>query len=104
MRADKVIDDSSLMQLDVRGIKEEEIGNLEKCGAGKIKGQAEVDALKETPAHACDSGSWRGDLWFPHGTLLLHSLAGMAWWSVCVWIVCCFAILTEMIQSHHLLH
>ena len=35
-------------------------------------------------------GSWRGYLWFPHGTLLLHSLAGMAWWSGCL--VCCFAI------------
>ena len=41
--------DSSLMQLDVdlgfEGMKEE-IGNLEKCGAGKVIGQAEVDALK----------------------------------------------------------
>ena len=28
---------------------------------------------------------------FPHGTLLLHSLAGMAWWSGC-FLICCFAI------------
>jgi hypothetical protein len=38
------------MQLDVdlgfEGMKEE-IGNLEKCGAGKVIGQAEVDALKK---------------------------------------------------------
>ena len=48
-KPDEVIDDSSLMQLDVdlgfEGMKEE-IGNLEKCGAGKVTGQAEVDALK----------------------------------------------------------
>ena len=45
-----------------------------------------------------------GDPWFPHGTLLLHSLAGMAWWSgLFFWFVCCFAIPTEMIQSYHLL-
>ena len=49
-KPDEVIDDSSLMQLDVdlgfEGMKEE-IGNLEKCGAGKVIGQAEVDALKK---------------------------------------------------------
>ena len=48
-KPDEVIDDSSLMQLDVdlgfEGMKEE-IGNLEKCGAGRVIGQAEVDALK----------------------------------------------------------
>ena len=46
-KPDEVIDDSSLMQLDVdlgfEGMKEE-IGNLEKCGAGRVIGQAEVDA------------------------------------------------------------
>ena len=49
-KPDEVIDDSSLMQLDVdlgfEGMKEE-IGNLEKCGAGRVIGQAEVDALKK---------------------------------------------------------
>ena len=49
-KPDEVIDDSSLMQLDVdlgfEGMKEE-IGNLEKCGAGKVIGQAEVDALNK---------------------------------------------------------
>ena len=49
-KPDEVIDDSSLMQLDVdlgfEGMKEE-IGNLQKCGAGKVIGQAEVDALKK---------------------------------------------------------
>ena len=48
-KPDEVADDSSLMQLDVdlgfEGMKEE-IGNLEKCGAGRVIGQAEVDALK----------------------------------------------------------
>ena len=50
VETDEVIDDSSLMQLDVdlgfEGMKEE-IGNLEKCGAGRVIGQAEVDALKK---------------------------------------------------------
>ena len=32
--------------LGFEGMKEE-IGNLEKCGAGKVIGQAEVDALKK---------------------------------------------------------
>ena len=45
-----MIDDSSLMQLNAdlgfEGMKEE-IANLEKCGAGKVIGQAEVDALKK---------------------------------------------------------
>jgi hypothetical protein len=49
-KPDEVIDDSPLMQLDVdlgfEGMKEE-IGNLEKCGAGRVIGQAEVDALKK---------------------------------------------------------
>ena len=53
----------------------------------------------------CDLGDpGGGDPWFPHGTLLLHSLAGMAWWSGCV---VCFVALpyhTEMIQGYHLLH
>eukprot|EP00435_Cladocopium_sp_Y103_P063633 s14_g25.t1 len=48
-KPDEVIDDSSLMQLDANlgfeGMKEE-IGNLEKCGAGKVIGQAD-DALKK---------------------------------------------------------
>eukprot|EP00435_Cladocopium_sp_Y103_P006580 s1858_g2.t1 len=48
-KPDEVIDDSSLMQLDAdlvfEGMKEE-IGNLQKCGAGKVTGQAELDALK----------------------------------------------------------
>ena len=34
------------MDLGFEGMKEE-IGNLEKCGAGKVIGQAEVDALKK---------------------------------------------------------
>ena len=42
-KPDEVIDDNSLMELDVdlgfEGMKEE-IGNLEKCGAGKVVGQA----------------------------------------------------------------
>ena len=45
-----MIDDSSLMQLNAdlgfEGMKEE-IANLEKCGAGKVIGQSEVDALKK---------------------------------------------------------
>ena len=49
-KSDEVIDDSSLMQLNAdlgfEGMKEE-IANLEKCGAGKVIGQAEVDALKK---------------------------------------------------------
>ena len=49
-KPDEVIDDSSLMQLNAdlgfEGMKEE-IANLEKCGAGKVIGQAEVDALKK---------------------------------------------------------
>ena len=41
----------------------------------------------------CDLGDpGGGDPWFPHGTLLLHSLAGMAWWSGCLVLICCFAI------------
>ena len=55
-KPDEVIDDSSLMQLDVdlgfEGMKEE-IGNLEKCGAGKVIGQAEVDALKKKHPLMC---------------------------------------------------
>ena len=54
----------------------------------------------------CDLGDpGGGDPWFPHGTLLLHSLAGMAWWSGCFCLV--FVVLpyhTEMIQGYHLLH
>ena len=49
-KPDEVIDDSSLMQLNAdlgfEGMKEE-TANLEKCGAGKVIGQAEVDALKK---------------------------------------------------------
>ena len=49
-KPDEVIDDSSLMQLNAdlgfEGMKEE-IANLEKCGAGKVIGQSEVDALKK---------------------------------------------------------
>ena len=49
-KPDEVIDDSSFMQLNAdlgfEGMKEE-IANLEKCGAGKVIGQAEVDALKK---------------------------------------------------------
>ena len=49
-KPDEVIDDSSLMQLNAdlgfEGVKEES-ANLEKCGAGKVIGQAEVDALKK---------------------------------------------------------
>ena len=49
-KPDEVIDDSSLMQLNAdlgfEGMKEE-IANLEKCGAGKVIGQAEVEALKK---------------------------------------------------------
>ena len=45
-----MIDDSSFMQLNTdlgfEGMKEE-IANLEKCGAGKVIGQSEVDALKK---------------------------------------------------------
>ena len=54
----------------------------------------------------CDLGDpGGGDPWFPHGTLLLHSLAGMAWWSG--WFFVCLVVLpyqTEMIQGYHLLH
>ena len=54
----------------------------------------------------CDLGDpGGGDPWFPHGTLLLHSLAGMAWWSGCFFVR--FVALpyhTEMIQGYHLLH
>ena len=43
-------DDSSLMQLNAdlgfEGMKEE-MANFQKCGAGKVIGQAEVDALKK---------------------------------------------------------
>jgi len=50
MEADEVIDDSSFMQLNTdlgfEGMKEE-IANLEKCGARKVIGQSEVDALKK---------------------------------------------------------
>ena len=57
-KPDEVIDDSSLMQLDVdlgfEGMKEE-IGNLEKCGAGRVIGQAEVDALKKKHPLMSDS-------------------------------------------------
>ena len=41
-KPEEVIDDSSLMQFNA-----EEIANLEKCGAGKVIGQAEADALKK---------------------------------------------------------
>ena len=54
-----MIDDSSLMQLDVdlgfEGMKEE-IGNLQKCGAGKVIGQAEVK-VDVAKCHACHHGA-----------------------------------------------
>ena len=52
----------------------------------------------------CDLGDpGGGDPWFPHGTLLLHSLAGMAWWVWC-FVFCWFCHTNEMIQCYHLLH
>ena len=57
--------------------------------------------LRPVPCDLGDPGG--GDPWFPHGTLLLHSLAGMAWWFWCFdfWWVC---HTNEMIQCYHLLH
>ena len=60
-----------------------------------------VMPLRPVPCDLGDPGG--GDPWFPHGTLLLHSLAGMVWWFWCFdfwW----FCHTNEMIQCYHLLH
>ena len=50
-------------------------------------------------------GSWRGDPWFPHSAVLLHSLDGMAMWFLCFCVLFCLGSATpipELIQCYHL--